>query len=198
MMNGPDSRSQLLDLVRDGSHVELAAEPVRLFSALLHLTSTFRRNIRSESQKMKLLLLPLTAGFAAVARAQFVVGSDGETSPSFLCNKTFADANATGIFSFNPGVNQGPQDDQPDNDSHFAINAQWGVTVYDNIGASNATAELSAWYNTNGANYSDDASLWYDVCVLTADQPTYSIPAPLETDYDCGLTRSRHPISCTK
>lgn len=127
---------------------------------------------------MELFLLLLAAGLVATAWAQFVIGSDGETSPSFLCNKTFADANATGIFSFNPGVNQGPQEEQPDNDSRFTLDAQWGVSVYDNIGASNATAEISAWYNTGGANYSDNANLWYDACVITMSYLTLSKPLP--------------------
>lgn len=125
---------------------------------------------------MALALLLFALGLAAtVVRAQFVAGTDslGE-NPSVLCNKTFADANGTGIFSFNPGVPQGPQAGQPDNGGNFAQEAQWGITLWDNIGASNATAELSAWYNTNGANYSDNANLWYDVCVVTINTLTYS------------------------
>lgn len=126
---------------------------------------------------MELLSLLLTACLAATASAQFVAGSySNDGNPSVLCNKTFADANATGIFSFNPGVVQGDQEDQPDNDSNYALDAQWGMTIFDNIGASNATAELSAWYNTNGANYSDNAGLWYDVCVVTLNTLTYSKP----------------------
>lgn len=121
------------------------------------------------------LLLPLLLGLAATVRAQFVAGSEGNGGqPSLLCNKTFADANGTGIFSFSPGVAQGDQEDQPDNDSNYALDAQWGVTVYDTIGTSSSSAELSGWYNTNGANYSDNAGLWYDVCVVVLNTLTYS------------------------
>lgn len=124
---------------------------------------------------MELLLLLLTAGLAANVCAQLVAGSDGNGGrQSILCNKTFADANATGIFSFNPGVAQGPQQDQPDNDSNYALDAAWGVTLWDNVGASNATLEYTAWYNTNGANYSNNAGLWYDVCVMTINTLTFS------------------------
>lgn len=124
-------------------------------------------------------ILLLTAGvFAATASAQFVAGTDGNDGiPSLLCNQSFADANATGIFSFSPGVVQGNQQDQPDNDSNQALNAQWGVTVYNNIGESNSTLEIAAWYNTYGANSSDNAGLWYDACVVTVNgfSPSESI-----------------------
>lgn len=121
------------------------------------------------------VILTIAAILAATTSAQFVAGTDGnDGSPSLLCNQSFADANATGIFSFNPGVVQGDQEDQPDNDSNHALDAQWGITVYNNIGQSNSTLEIAGWYNTNGANYSDNAGLWYDVCLVTLNGFSFS------------------------
>lgn len=136
---------------------------------------------------MRSPFLVVPACFSITACAQFIAGSGGGSdTPSYLCNKTFADANATGITTFNPGVAQGNQVDQPDNDSNSALDAQWAVTIWDNIGASNATAELIGWYNTNGANYSHSADLWYDVCVVTLNTVTYSECAPhVRADLEC-------------
>lgn len=136
-----------------------------------------QRHPSAFSPAMEVILI-IGAGLAATTRAQFVAGTDGnDGSPSLLCNQSFADANATGIFSFDPGVVQGAQEDQPDNDSNYALNAQWGITVYNNIGQPNSTLEIAGWYNTNGANYSDNADLWYDVCFVTLNGFSLSEPA---------------------
>lgn len=103
---------------------------------------------------------------------------------STICNQTFANANATGIFSFNPNVAQGPQAGQPDNHSGNTLDAYFAVTVA-NPGFNNTEQDSSSftlWYNTNGANYSNvsikcasladhandvqDYALGYDVCAI--------------------------------
>nr|POF22132.1 hypothetical protein CFP56_36219 [Quercus suber] len=93
-----------------------------------------------------------------------------EYGPPALCGKTFADANATGIVYINPNVVQSPQSGQPDNDSGLTQNSAWALTIQNAYGATNAASELSAsvgaWYDTNGANYADDIHLGYDVCAL--------------------------------
>nr|POF25863.1 hypothetical protein CFP56_74948 [Quercus suber] len=93
-----------------------------------------------------------------------------EYGPPALCGKTFADANATGIVYINPNVVQSPQSGQPDNGSGLTQNSAWALTIQNAYGAPNAASELSAsvgaWYDTNGANYADDIHLGYDVCAL--------------------------------
>lgn len=71
------------------------------------------------------------------------VGTDASTS---ICNETFADANATGIFTYTPGV---PQSSGP---YQYAKDIQIGATVADSPGDA---VDWSVWLNTNGANYSD-------------------------------------------
>ncbi|KAF2162473.1 hypothetical protein M409DRAFT_27098 [Zasmidium cellare ATCC 36951] len=60
-----------------------------------------------------------------------------------LCNGSFADANATGVYYYNPHVDQGQQARQPDNNS-------------------GKTRDIGIAFT--GANYSDDFGLGYDVC----------------------------------
>ncbi|CAK3825760.1 Hypothetical predicted protein [Lecanosticta acicola] len=127
------------------------------------------------------MLFLLTTIWLSLCRAQSLLqGSNGSAVPiwaladriqggsSNICNKTFADANATGMFNINPNVAQGPQSGQPDNHSGKTQDALVAVTI-DNSGfsnTSNSSSSYSLWYNTNGANYSSDFALGYDVCVV--------------------------------
>lgn len=82
-----------------------------------------------------------------------------------LCNSTFADFNATGVFAFNPNVLQGPQAGQNNTgrtqDSGIAVTIQ---TAPDTASPSNTTSSsYTLWWNTNGANYSENTVLGYDV-----------------------------------
>lgn len=81
------------------------------------------------------------------------------TSP--LCNKTFADANGTGIYWIDPGIAQL---------TNTTTRAAWAVTLQNAYGSADASADNSSsvglWYNTGGANYSDDLALTYDVCAI--------------------------------
>lgn len=87
-----------------------------------------------------------------------------------LCNQTFADANATGLYYINPGIFQASQADQPENAGGTTLPSAWALTIQNSAGALNADSSLSstlgAWYSTNGANYSDDLNLGYDVCAI--------------------------------
>ncbi|KXT17723.1 hypothetical protein AC579_3602 [Pseudocercospora musae] len=103
---------------------------------------------------------------------------------STLCNKTFADANGTGVISFNPNVAQGPQAGQPENRSGSTLASLFAVTVA-NPGFSNTSNDSSSytlWYNTNGANYSDDYALGYDVCAIAGLSLNYNAQLRGQTD----------------
>lgn len=70
----------------------------------------------------------------------------------------------TGFFSFNPQVDQGQQQGQPDNESGKSKPLEVAYTVTQNLNDSRIQA--STWISTNGANFSDDFQLGYDVCGL--------------------------------
>lgn len=99
---------------------------------------------------------------ACLLRLVWCTGPFSFQTDNNLCNKTFQDANATGVYSFKPGVVQGKQAGQPDNDSGVALNASWALTISQNT----TYSEVTMWYSTTGANYSDDFSLGYDVCLV--------------------------------
>lgn len=71
----------------------------------------------------------------------------------------------TGSFSFNPQVDQGQQQDQPDNHSGKSKPLEIVYTVTQN--PNDSRIQASTWISTNGANFSDDFQLGYDVCGLS-------------------------------
>lgn len=90
-----------------------------------------------------------------------------QAGSSNICNKTFADTNATGIFYINPDVLQGPQAGQPENTSGKTQRSGLAVTIHNVAKSTNSSDTTSSdyglWYSPNGANYSDDYTLGYDV-----------------------------------
>ncbi|EME45612.1 hypothetical protein DOTSEDRAFT_52842 [Dothistroma septosporum NZE10] len=89
--------------------------------------------------------------------------SEGESNYyTDLCNRTFADANATGIISFNPNV------------GGTNANVSWASTAYQpaNSTFGRNQTELSLWFNTYGVNYTDNFRLGYDMCYFWVSQPT--------------------------
>ena len=119
-------------------------------------------------RKLSILLL-LIAICLDWCRAQLEEGEDGTATPlwalsdriqggsSTVCNKTFADVNATGIFALNPNVAQGPQSGQPDNNSGSTLDSLVAVTIANPgfTNTSNSSSSYSLWFNTNGANYTN-------------------------------------------
>ncbi|KAK5695308.1 hypothetical protein LTR97_008814 [Elasticomyces elasticus] len=109
---------------------------------------------------MKGILVSLAIG---LARAQ-----DAMTFPSLnsICGGQFADANATGLFTFDPQVETG----DANSTNGIAANVTWAYTVLEN-----ATSEQSAiWFSTGGANYANDYDLFYDVCAIAVLNTTAS------------------------
>ncbi|KAK4494648.1 hypothetical protein PRZ48_014004 [Zasmidium cellare] len=80
----------------------------------------------------------------------------------------------TGIYYYNPHVDQGPQALQPDNTSGETedIGIAFTVTQFNN-----SRLQDASWLYVSGANYSDDFSLGYDVCGMNFG------PFPDNTNY---------------
>ncbi|EME87596.1 uncharacterized protein MYCFIDRAFT_212946 [Pseudocercospora fijiensis CIRAD86] len=120
---------------------------------------------------------------------------------STICNKTFADANGTGIINFNPNVAQGPQAGQPDNLSGSTLPSMFAVTVANPgfTNPSNDSSSYTLWYNTNGANYSNDYALGYDVCAIAGLSLNYNTQLRGQTDNGSCLSTLDQPcISAIK
>jgi hypothetical protein len=128
------------------------------------------------------------------ALAQRLAGGE-----STICGKNFNDANATGIFYFNPNVLQGPQAGMQNTgrtqDSGLAVTVNVPPSI-DNSSSNSTSSSYSLWYNTNGANYTGDFDLGYDVIFHS---PRYH--PIICTDIDTGLRppglllQLQHPAS---
>ena len=94
----------------------------------------------------------------------------------------------TGVFSFDPGVRQGQQDGQPDNDSGMALNASWAYTIYQN----ESSIQPTIWYSTHGADYSDSFSLGYDVCAISLQNVTLEAQYNAQKDNGTRLSAFDH------
>ena len=88
---------------------------------------------------------------------------------SSLCGQTLDDANATGVYDYNPHVSQFKQKGQPDNDSGQTLPVQWLATVEEVNGGQNGSVQWGVWYSPLGANYSYDWGLGYDVCAYVIE-----------------------------
>ncbi|KAK4629394.1 hypothetical protein CLAFUW4_08104 [Fulvia fulva] len=119
----------------------------------------------------------------------------GGSSP--LCNKTFNDANGTGVFSFNPNVPQGPQQGQPENFSGRTQPVSIAVTLqnpgFNSTNSTSTAASYTLWYDTNGANYSDRYALGYDVCALVGFSLNYNTQLRGQSDNGSCLSTLDQP-----
>nr|POE89858.1 hypothetical protein CFP56_20327 [Quercus suber] len=150
-------------------------------------------------------LLLFTVAVAILALSLQVTGQDFNFAfgnPA-LCNSTFDDFNASGIYWINPGVSQGAQSGQPDNNSGQTLRSGWAATIQNAYGSVNESSALSstlsAWYNTNGADYSDDIDLGYDVCAIAIAPLNYN--AMLRGQHDngsCLLTMDQNCVDALK
>ncbi|KAI5363944.1 hypothetical protein Slin15195_G095990 [Septoria linicola] len=97
-------------------------------------------------------------GFSSCVSSQLLSGvagsADQQRLQNQLCNKTFADANATGIYTITPDVT--------DVDTPIS----WGGTVFQSNDSTSNRIELSLWFSSGGQNYSDNFDLGYDACYL--------------------------------
>ncbi|KAK4501883.1 hypothetical protein PRZ48_007692 [Zasmidium cellare] len=101
--------------------------------------------------------------YAALTMLLVILGLAQQDPTTYepLCSKTFADANATGIYNISPDLYIPTEPDFTSNP------VSWAYTVTQNSTLLSATI----WYNTGGANYTDEFSLGYDVCGFRFGDP---------------------------
>ncbi|KAK3725455.1 hypothetical protein LTR37_000425 [Vermiconidia calcicola] len=91
----------------------------------------------------------------------FVFAQSEFASLNSLCNQTFEEANATGVYPFDSGVNYLGSADK----TH---RASWAFTIYEN----DTSIQPTVWYSAHGANYSDSFGLGFDVCAISLQNIT--------------------------